>query len=202
MPDAIDLWEIDDRPDSEACARVLTDAFAREPAASWICGESGAVRRHWFAATLRTQAALPGARRYTLAGPGERPLGAAVLTPPASAPSPLAQARWAVGTLAHCGPGACARTLRYLRAAEARTPEGAWTLEFLGVVPAARGLGAGRRLLDRLLADTPAADGVFLSTADPGNVPLYRRFGFTVLRRVPLGPLGVVAMYRPPAAGR
>ncbi|MGW3658636.1 hypothetical protein ACWD6R_24415 [Streptomyces sp. NPDC005151] len=44
----------------------------------------------------------------------------------------------------------------------AGAPEGAWTLDFIGITPGAAGRGAGRRLLDRLLADTPAADGVVL----------------------------------------
>ncbi|MFF9870045.1 GNAT family N-acetyltransferase [Streptomyces sp. NPDC013953] len=139
---------------------------------------------------------LPGdARRYTLAPRDGRPIAAAVLSPPATVPSPAAQARWATHTLTRCGPLALRRTLRYLRRTEADVPEGGWTLEFIGVAPAAAGRGAARQLIDRLLVDTPA--GVFLTTADPTNVALYQRFGFDPLRHLTVGPLNVAAMYRP-----
>ncbi|HLL32472.1 MAG TPA: GNAT family N-acetyltransferase [Streptomyces sp.] len=193
MPEAHAL--IDDRPPVDACARVLAGAFGREPSTYWICGTSTAVRENWFAATLRAQATLPGARRYTLAPCDGRPIAAAVLTPPARVPSLATQARWATHTLTRCGPRALRRTLLYLQRTEADVPEGAWTLEFIGVTPAAAGRGAGRRLIERLLVDTPG--GVFLTTADPSNVALYRRFGFDTLRHLTVGPLNVAAMYRP-----
>ncbi|MEV7559643.1 GNAT family N-acetyltransferase, partial [Streptomyces sp. NPDC089795] len=104
---------------------------------------------------------------------------------------------WAARALAGCGPRALLRTLRYLHAAEAETRPGAWTLEFIGVEPAAAGRGTGGRLLGHLLATTPAPGGVFLTTADEANVRLYHRFGFTTLRRLPVGPLEVTAMWRP-----
>ncbi|GGT73682.1 GNAT family N-acetyltransferase [Streptomyces atratus] len=188
--------EIDDCPTVDSCARVLADAFAREPAVSWICGGSSATRANWFAATLRADATLPGSRRYTLTGDGGRPIAAAILTPPGAALSPAAQAQWGARTLARCGPRAVQRTLRYLQITEAGAPEGAWTLEFIGVDPGAVGRGAGRRLLDRLLADTSATAGVFLTTADPGNVALYQHFGFVTLRHVSVGPLNVATMLR------
>ncbi|MFF2961737.1 GNAT family N-acetyltransferase [Streptomyces sp. NPDC057963] len=188
--------EIDDCPPVDACARVLADAFVREPAVSWICGNSADARRNWFDATLRADATLPGSRRYTLTGDGGRPLAAAVLTPPGAALSLAAQAQWGARTLARCGSRAVQRTLRYLQITEAGAPEGAWTLEFIGVDPGAAGRGAGRRLLDRLFADTPATAGVFLATADPGNVALCQHFGFVTLRRLSVGPLNVATMLR------
>ncbi|MFB7255541.1 GNAT family N-acetyltransferase [Streptomyces nojiriensis] len=89
------------------------------------------------------------------------------------------------------------RTLRYLHAAEARTPAGAWTLEYIGVEPGAAVRGTGGRLLGHMLATVPAPGGIFLTTADEANVRLYRRFGFTTLRRLAVGPLEVTAMWRP-----
>ncbi|MFI2211589.1 GNAT family N-acetyltransferase [Streptomyces sp. NPDC020141] len=201
MTEAGERWRTDDRPDPDRCARLLADAFVREPATSWICGGSASVRQSWFTATLRTQAALPGARRHTLAGPDGRPVGAAVLTPPAAEPPAIARARWAARVLARCGPRPLGRTLSCLRAAEEGAPEGAWTLEFVGVLPSAAGRGAGRRLLDHALAGAPSTAGVFLTTADPGNVPIYRRLGFRTLRELPVGPLRVTAMYRMAAPG-
>ncbi|MCX5446369.1 GNAT family N-acetyltransferase [Streptomyces nigrescens] len=91
------------------------------------------------------------------------------------------------------------RTLRYLQITEAGAPEGAWMLEFIGVDPGAMGRDAGRRLLDRLLADTSATAGVFRTTADPGNVAFYQHFGFVTLRHLSVGPLNIVS--RLPAMG-
>ncbi|MFF3013340.1 GNAT family N-acetyltransferase [Streptomyces sp. NPDC057939] len=192
---------IDDRPPVDRCAAVLADAFAREPATSWICGTSDSVRAHWFAATLRTQSTLPGARRHILVTPDGRPVAAAVLTPPGATPGVGARAGWATRTLLRGGPDALRRTLRYLEAAETEVPAEAWTLEFIGVIPAAAGRGWGRLLLDHVLAGTPGTAGIFLTTADPANVGLYRHFGFTVLRHLPVGPLRVTSMHRPAATG-
>lgn len=164
---------------------------------TWIAGGSDRVRRAWFGATLRTHATLPGARRHLLTDGTGRPVAAAVLTPPAAVPSGAARAAWAARTLMGCGPRALTRTLRYLHAAESGIPAGAWTLEFIGVQPEAVGRGTGGRLLGHLLAATPAPDGIFLTTADEANVRLYRRFGFTVLRHLTVGPLEVTAMWRP-----
>ncbi|MFF2773404.1 GNAT family N-acetyltransferase [Streptomyces sp. NPDC058052] len=195
---------VDDRPGTAECVRVLAAAFVREPAVRWITGGSGRVRHAWFDATLRTQEALPGARRHLLADASGAPVAAAVLTPPGAGPGPLAAGAWTARVAARCGPAALARTLRHLHAAERLAPPGAWTLEFVGVVPEAAGRGAGRLLLDHVLGALPAGAGVFLTTADPANVPLYRRFGFTLLERVPIGPLVTAAMGRPapaPAGG-
>ncbi|WP_046779557.1 GNAT family N-acetyltransferase [Streptomyces yangpuensis] len=186
-------WRIDADPDPVGCADLLAAAFAREPAVSWICGDSASARTHWFRSTLRTHARLAGARRAALVGPDGRLLAAAVLTPPGAAPSAVAQAGWAARTVLRCGPPALGRTLRYLRATEGGVPPGAWTLEFIGVHPDLTGRGAGRALLDHVLT---TAHATYLTTADPSNVPLYRHFGYTVLRETRLGPLTITSMAR------
>ncbi|MFD3776083.1 GNAT family N-acetyltransferase [Streptomyces sp. NPDC058612] len=86
-----------------------------------------------------------------------------------------------------CGPRALGRTLRHLDTTDAGAPPGAWTLEFVGVRPGLTGRGAGRLLLNHVLATTPAPHSLYLTTADPANVRLYRHFGFTALRETPLG---------------
>ncbi|MEU8776886.1 GNAT family N-acetyltransferase [Streptomyces sp. NPDC048606] len=187
----------DDHPPSARCAEVLSEAFAWEPATVWITGGSARTRRAWFDATLRTQAGLPGARRHLLLDGGGLPVAAAVLTPPGAAPRAPALLAWSGATLTRCGPRALSRTLRYVRATEPEAPPGAWTLEFVGVRPALAGRGAGRLLLDHVLAGAPAPGGVFLTTADAANVALYRRFGFTTLRSVAVGPVETTAMWRP-----
>ncbi|MFB7941190.1 GNAT family N-acetyltransferase [Streptomyces sp. NPDC056049] len=194
-------FAFDAGPEPRECARVLAAAFAREPAVRWITGGSERARRAWFDATLRTQAALPGARRHLIADASGRPVGAVVLTPPGARPGPWAAGRWSARVSLRCGPRALVRTLLHLRAAEHLAPPGAWTLEFVGVVPEAAGRGAGRLLLDRALGGLPAPGGVFLTTADPVYVPLYRRFGFTLLEHRRVGPVTTAAMWRPGAAG-
>jgi len=187
--------DIDGGPAAAACTRLLSEAFAHEPATAWICGESPAARRNWFAATLRAHGTVPGARRVTLTGAGHV-LAAAVLTPPGAVPRPRAQAAWAARVALRCGPGAVRRTVRYVRATEAWAPDDAWTLEFIGVDPRHRGRGAARRLLNHLLADLTGPHPVHLTTADPGNVALYRHFGFAVDHRIRVGPLTTTAMSR------
>ncbi|MCX4869739.1 GNAT family N-acetyltransferase [Streptomyces sp. NBC_01369] len=187
--------EIDDCPTVDACARVLADAFAREPAVSWVGGGSSAARGNWFAAPLRADANLPGSRRYALTGDGGRPIVVAILTPPGAALSPAAQAQWGPYARALWAPG---RATDPALSADHRSQcaRGGLDAEFIGVDPGAVGRDAGRRLLDRLLADTSATAGVFLTTADPGNVALYQHFGFVTLRRLSVGPLNVATMLR------
>ncbi|MER5965355.1 GNAT family N-acetyltransferase [Streptomyces sp. NPDC002057] len=200
MSEIAPRWRVVSPPETATCARTLSAAFVREPAVSWICGDSETVRTRWFEATLRTHATLPGSLRYALTTPDGQPVAAAVLTPSGAVPGASARAAWAARTGLRCGPAALGRTLRYLHHAEASAPEGAWTLEFIGVRPDTVGRGAGRFLLDHVLATTAAPAGFFLTTADPANVPLYRRFGFTDLRRTALGPLDVRVMARPGTA--
>ncbi|MGW6918734.1 GNAT family N-acetyltransferase [Kitasatospora sp. NPDC054939] len=198
---------LDAAPEVGECARLLAAAFAEEPAVRWICGGAPAVREHWFAATLTAQAGLPGGLRCVArpaggggaAGDGvSAGVGAVVLTPPGAAPGPAAQAAWLARTVRRCGPAPAVRTLRYLHRAEALAPADAWTLEFVGVRPEAKGRGVGRLLLEWALDAVPSTPGgVYLTTADPDNVPLYRRFGFELLERLPVGPVEVAAMWRP-----
>lgn len=189
-------WRIDANPEPAVCAELLAAAFAREPAVSWICGDSAPVRTHWFRATLHTQAGLDGARRTALVDATGRPVAAAVLTPPGATPAIGARALWAARTGLGCGPRALGRTLRYLDATDGGAPTGAWTLEFVGVRPGLTGRGAGRLLLDHVIETTAARHGLYLTTADPTNVRLYHHFGFTTLRESPLGPMNITSMSR------
>ncbi|MEU0687691.1 GNAT family N-acetyltransferase [Streptomyces uncialis] len=186
---------MDEAPAPDLCAAVLTAAFATEPVSGWICGHSERARRHWFAATLAAHVTVPGAHRRLLTDGTGRPVAAAVLTPPGAGPSAGAKAAWAVRTLLRCGPGPLIRTLRYLRGTAPAAPDGAWNLEFIGVLPEHTGRGAGRRLLDQLPATAPG--GVHLTTADPDNVAIYERLGFTTHARLRIGPITTTVMRRP-----
>lgn len=74
-------------------------------------------------------------------------------------------------------------------------------LNMIGVGPGHQGRGLGRRLLEAvhtLARERPASQGISLTTEDPGNVPLYRRFGYEITGRAAFGPgLETWALFRP-----
>ena len=66
-----------------------------------------------------------------------------------------------------------------------------WSLEALGIRPEAQRKGLGSRLVEPVLqrADSEGID-CYLETSNPENVGFYERFGFRVLKDVPLLPSG------------
>lgn len=187
-------WVIHDNPPLDVCTGVLAAAFAKEPAVLRFCGTDPTRRTAWFEALLQTHATLPG-RRLLVTRDG-RAVGVAIATAPGAKPRPRAQAAWTLRTLRACGPRALFGTLVYLRRTEAWKPVDAWTLEFVGVLPEARGQGFARMLYERAHEDHPHARA-FLTTADPENVGLYERWGFRRFVRITLAGLTVVGMTRP-----
>ena len=179
--------------DPRECADPFAAAFAEEPGLGWICGQGLPAKRRWFAATLRTHATLAGGALYTARVAGA-PAGAAMVTPANQRPGNFAQLAWTARVGLGCGPTAVRRTLDYLGASTA--PANALTLEFVGVAPELRGRGVGRVLLERMIADA-AGSPIYLTTADPANPGLYRRFGWRETGRVRVAELVVVAMTRP-----
>ena len=76
-----------------------------------------------------------------------------------------------------------------------------WYLQVLGVAPDQQGRGHARRLLAPVLALCDRdRHGAFLETCEPDNLPLYRRFGFEVIRedRVAADGPPIWLMWRPP----
>lgn len=78
-----------------------------------------------------------------------------------------------------------------------------WFLPLLGVDPGRRGLGIGSTLLEKTLSrvDADHADA-FLTSSNPRNITLYRRYGFEVLGEVQVGSSPVMTPMLRPAAGR
>jgi GNAT superfamily N-acetyltransferase len=73
-------------------------------------------------------------------------------------------------------------------------------LGVLGVLPALHGRGYGRKLLDAVHAlaeQHPTAEGVYLDTEHPANVPLYRHCGYELLGAERVGPVDIWCLYRP-----
>ncbi|MCE9670544.1 GNAT family N-acetyltransferase [Myxococcus stipitatus] len=162
----------------------------------WVCGPNEAMLRAWFTATLALSESLPDARRYAAAR-GDELLASAVLSPPSQKPGVSRQLRWLLATGRACGWRCVQRTLRYLRATEPLKPSGHWTLEFIGVASQARGQGLARVLLERIERSVPGAP-LFLTTADPRNVPMYRHLGFIERHALELDGLSITAMTRAP----
>jgi ribosomal protein S18 acetylase RimI-like enzyme len=75
-----------------------------------------------------------------------------------------------------------------------------WYLGVLGTHPDHKGRRWGRALIADGLRRA-AADGLpaVLETSNPGNVDIYRRSGFEVVREVAAGPFSIWVMERPPA---
>jgi ribosomal protein S18 acetylase RimI-like enzyme len=75
-----------------------------------------------------------------------------------------------------------------------------WYLGVLGTHPDHKGRRWGRALIADGLRRA-ADDGLpaVLETSNPGNVDVYRRAGFEVVRELTAGPLSVWVMERPPA---
>ncbi|MBC7304676.1 MAG: GNAT family N-acetyltransferase [Nocardia sp.] len=66
-------------------------------------------------------------------------------------------------------------------------PQGAWLLATIGTAPESRGTGLGAALMKHGLAELDrAGNSCWLDTATERNLPLYQRFGFTVIGQVAL----------------
>jgi len=63
-------------------------------------------------------------------------------------------------------------------------------LLILGVLPASRGKGYGRVLLDAVIGDAERRNlPILVGAGSEDNVALYERFGFKVVQKLPLAPV-------------
>lgn len=72
-------------------------------------------------------------------------------------------------------------------------------LGIIGVRPDLQGRGLARILIDGLIGmsrEHPRSEGITLTTESPGNVPLYRRFGFEVVGEADIDELHTWVMFR------
>lgn len=111
-------------------------------------------------------------------------------------PAPLS-ARWE--RLLTGVPGLAERLASYEGLADRHMPtEPHYYLGVLGVAPAEQGRGIGSALVASfcaLSAADPRSSGVYLETASPANLPLYRRGGFAVTGEGPLGTATLWCMF-------
>jgi ribosomal protein S18 acetylase RimI-like enzyme len=132
-------------------------------------------------------------------------LGVMTLLPPGSSAREEALAEATAPAMAALSPDGGERYERFWSWTWSMLPaEPHWLLDQLAVEPDAQGRGIGRAML-RHAIETAEADGLplFLETAVPSNLALYRRHGFEVLAEgdAPGGGPHVWFLRRNPAAG-
>jgi len=162
-------------------AGVLARAFANDPMVRWpmVSGDRLPTRIRTMFEIIDTSLAGEG-WMYT-AGEG---LGAMSLMPPGSAQREQELADTNAPALAALTPDRGERYERFWAwVSSMLPPEPHWLLDEIAVEPAAQGRGIGGAML-RFAIECAARQGLplCLETGQPGNVALYERFGFRVMR--------------------
>jgi len=183
-------------------ADVFAAAFRDYPVMRFVLGPEGADD----AGRLRALVTYFTERRF-LRGHlvlGVRREGALVaaanVDPPARGPVTDALRERTTALRALVGDAAMERLDLFATSADPYEPAGPhWHLGMIGVRPEWQGHGLGRILLEHvhaLSAADPTSLGVTLTTERPGNVELYRHFGYEVLGRATLPGLESWVMVR------
>jgi uncharacterized protein YhfF/GNAT superfamily N-acetyltransferase len=164
-----------------ALAGVLARAFAADPMVRWpmVSGSELSARIRTMFEIVDTPFAGEG-WIYT-AGEG---LGVMSLMPPASADREQEIADAIAPALAALTPDGGERYERFWAWVSCMLPpEPHWLLDQIAVEPAAQGRGMGGAMLRFAIKRAERHRlPLCLETAVPGNVPLYERFGFRVMR--------------------
>ncbi len=205
--------------EAAAAAAVLAQAFDQEPAKLTMLPH--APRRRLFLETMMNVRVYDATRYGTVHGAeidGE--LGAVALWYPPGVPmlSMAGAGRMMLAMLSLTGSilrvcphimrlmlsdlRAFVALLRQRRPAVIRATQGlTWRLDLLGTLPAQRGKGLARALLERQLhrCDQDGA-AAWLEATDPVNPPIYERFGFNTIAHIdgPAWLLGYWIMRRDP----
>jgi uncharacterized protein YhfF/GNAT superfamily N-acetyltransferase len=182
-----------------ALAGVLARAFAADPMVRWpmVSGDELSARIRTMFEIVDTPFAGEG-WIYT-AGEG---LGVMSLMPPASADREQEIADAIAPAIAALTTDGGERYERFWAWVSCMLPpEPHWLLDQVAVEPAAQGRGIGGAML-RFAIERAEREGLplCLETAVPGNVPLYERFGFRVMREAdaPTGGPHIWFMRRDP----
>jgi ribosomal protein S18 acetylase RimI-like enzyme len=174
----------------EACGALLARAFFADPIFRWVEPDdaararflvpffTGLTRRsHRLAVALTTEGEMLGASLW-------KSPGLVDLTPPQLAMTGLDRIGEWLSVPALRRLDAVFDPVEAAFAEDLREP--VWYLGVLGVEPGLQGRGIGSQLMRPILerADLERR-AVTLETAQPKNLPLYRRVGFEVLRELP-----------------
>jgi ribosomal protein S18 acetylase RimI-like enzyme len=160
--------------------RFLAVAFVDDPFMSWLFGSSARLVEHLAGYYRRDVQHRLASQAHAVVEPGR---GIAFWHPPGQAGvSPRVQRAimpaFIPAAIRH--PWRTRRAAMVTRSLLASHPtEPHWYLSHLAVAPDARRQGLGRALVDAGVAlATQAGVGAYLETANPANLPLYRRAGF------------------------
>jgi GNAT superfamily N-acetyltransferase len=163
----------------DAAGTVLGCAFTTDPVWRWLLGGRGDAERRLtrvFTAFTSAAARKDGAQVLVRTDGN----GAAIWLPPGGWKAPPADVVRSGPSLVRALGTASVRSLRLLVAVERQHPRAPhWYLEALGLVPQARGKGAGATLLQPVL-DRCDDEGVpaYLESSNPRNLSFYARHGF------------------------
>jgi ribosomal protein S18 acetylase RimI-like enzyme len=190
--------------ESEAAARVLTDAFVDEDGLNYWLKQGRAKERArlvFFNAAVRD--VVHAQRRLDVALADGAVAGAAIWLKPGDKAFDLPPLRELMLTpllfrvAGFEGMGKATALGRRLTELHPRMPHA--HLVFLGVSPAAQGKGVGSAMLKHALAPLDAAGlHAYLEASTEGNVALYARHGFIVTNEIKLPGLHMRTMLREP----
>ncbi|HJL14840.1 MAG TPA: GNAT family N-acetyltransferase [Sandaracinaceae bacterium LLY-WYZ-13_1] len=183
------------RDDADATLDVLERALAADPFVSWLArpGAGHARARRSYLRLMLERIALPRGIVYVAESAGGALWGASLWAPPGTFELSAGETLKLMPLMLDVvGLSRMPRIGRVLDAVDAaRPPEPRWLLTLLGTLPDRRGRGVGSALLRPALERCDDAGlRAVLETADPGNLAFYRRFGFEVAARRPLGDDG------------
>jgi GNAT superfamily N-acetyltransferase len=184
-------------------AGVLARAFYDDPPFAWVLPDPKTRLSRLdrlFAIMLRGE--IPGHGAVEVAWSGDRIVGGAIWMPPGSWPPGVREQLVALPRyLRTLGRRFAAGSNLTGALARAHPREPHWYLSTIGVEPDDQGRGiAGSLLRSRLRVCDQTGQPTYLESSKPGNVPLYRHFGFqpTGTLVLPEGAPPVTAMWRPP----
>ncbi len=192
----LDAYQVDE------IAQLLALAFKNGSGLSQICNAEGEElhRRLYFLfrAGLALQAA---ANQQVLSVTQDVVTGVAVVQEPESCFPLWAQIHWLLQVSFGISPVVAWHLWQSLRILERHhPPEPHYYLMLLGVHPNFQRKGYARTLLEALHARSeahPTSIGVYLETANPQNVGLYKYFGYHLTARVTIKGVENCIMFRP-----
>lgn len=200
-PPRIEVLSLSDLDD---VVSVLVEAFGDYPVMRYTLGDDPdyASRLPRLIRLFASGRALRGEPMLGLRGADGGLLGAALVTPPDSAPPPAAFLELREQTWTALGDEARRRYEALMKVWDDCACSGRHHhLNMLGVRTAVRGRGLARPLLQAvfgLVEGQPDSRGVDLTTELPTNLPLYEQFGFRVTATGQLGDaLTTWTMFRP-----
>lgn len=193
-----------DRSHLEAAARVLAQAFARDPMAKYVFAVSKTSFEDSGRALFTFSCEVRLLLDWPLLGVIEEDgflVGVAGLSLPGDPIWPPALHQVYADFKTTVGADSASRMERYAELADTNRPsEPHFQLGMIGVAPAAQGKGYGGLMLrevHHLAENDPESTGVWLDTETPENVSFYQHHGYKVRARTALEGLNIWGMFRP-----